>query len=72
MPRDDLKLKVRALVRKSQGDFVHNHIQAKYRPSSLIVVAIMLLGSVLAQPAQGAETAGSKCTTLGVATIFTA
>lgn len=44
---------------------MHEYIQAKYRPSSLILVAIMLLGSVLVHPAQGAETAGSKCTTLG-------
>jgi len=44
---------------------VHKHSQAKSRPSSLVLVAIMLFGSILAQPAQGAETAGSKCTTLG-------
>ncbi len=44
---------------------MHKYIQAKYRPSSLILVAIMLLGSVLVHPAQAAETAGSKCTTLG-------
>ena len=39
--------------------------QAKSRPSFLVLVAIMLLGSILVQPAQGAETAGSKCTQLG-------
>jgi hypothetical protein len=44
---------------------VHKNSQAKSRPSFLVLVAIMLFGSILAQPAQGAETAGSKCTTLG-------
>ena len=44
---------------------MHKHSQAKIRPSSLVLVAIMLFGSILTQPAQGAETAGSKCTTLG-------
>ena len=38
---------------------------AKSRPSFLVLIALVLLGSILSQSAQGAETAGSKCTTLG-------
>lgn len=44
---------------------MHKHSQAKPRPSFLVLVAIVLFGSFFIQPAQGAETAGSKCTTLG-------
>ena len=44
---------------------MHKNSQAKSRPSFLVLVTIMLFGSILVQPAQGAETAGSKCTQLG-------
>ena len=39
--------------------------KTKSRRSSWVVVAIVLFGSILVQPAQAAETAGSKCTALG-------
>jgi hypothetical protein len=44
---------------------VRKFSQAKSRPAFFALTALMLFGSALMQPAQGAETAGSKCTTLG-------
>ena len=44
---------------------MHKTSKAKSRRSSWVVVAIVLFGSILVQPAQAAETAGSKCSALG-------